>query len=325
MEFGNPILSGTTLIRDAIKSEGYVPGVSGWSINRDGTAEFQDIVARGDIFATGLDVDVNGEHIEITSAFSSPAIRWQYPLTPEVSSQGGYILGALLGFTSTTLRHEIEMRPKAIVPLSGVGFKGTPTFRLASETRDGLLSGTGVLGPPTAHLEAFASDLGYAQFHIGRQGVPFFIHAPDMRAIEGENFTTDTIASTTFVPGANSVGFTFVAPTSGIVRVDRYAGLLMTLSANVSRSVYGSWEMREGATIGSGTIVEAAADNNGVYCRVGATTGMEEATRGTAHKHKSGLTPGATYNIRTMHRVASATTGGTFQEFARRLTVTPSV
>ena len=39
-QFGNPVVGGTELVRNAIKSSNYLTGVSGWSINRDGTAEF---------------------------------------------------------------------------------------------------------------------------------------------------------------------------------------------------------------------------------------------------------------------------------------------
>jgi hypothetical protein len=49
MAFANPITgSGGTLLRDAIKSPGYVSGSSGWSINADGSAEFNDVTIRGD-------------------------------------------------------------------------------------------------------------------------------------------------------------------------------------------------------------------------------------------------------------------------------------
>lgn len=48
MTFSNPITGGQgALVRPAIKSPDYVPGVSGWSINRDGTAEFNDLTIRG--------------------------------------------------------------------------------------------------------------------------------------------------------------------------------------------------------------------------------------------------------------------------------------
>jgi hypothetical protein len=46
--FGNPIVSGEgALIRDAIRSPNYQPGVAGWSINEDGSAEFQSVVIGG--------------------------------------------------------------------------------------------------------------------------------------------------------------------------------------------------------------------------------------------------------------------------------------
>jgi hypothetical protein len=51
MGFRQAILAGVTLIREAIRSPDYVPGVSGWSINRDGTAEFSDTTIRGELIA----------------------------------------------------------------------------------------------------------------------------------------------------------------------------------------------------------------------------------------------------------------------------------
>lgn len=45
--FTNSILAGNTLVRDAITSENYVADVSGWSIQRNGDAEFNNLFARG--------------------------------------------------------------------------------------------------------------------------------------------------------------------------------------------------------------------------------------------------------------------------------------
>lgn len=52
MAFSNPVVGGEggELIRESIKSPDYIPNVQGWSINRDGTAEFNDITVRGDFF-----------------------------------------------------------------------------------------------------------------------------------------------------------------------------------------------------------------------------------------------------------------------------------
>lgn len=48
MPFGNPIIGGGgDLVRKAIKSPNYVPGVSGWAINQDGSAEFQNVIIPG--------------------------------------------------------------------------------------------------------------------------------------------------------------------------------------------------------------------------------------------------------------------------------------
>jgi hypothetical protein len=45
--FTNPVFGGNTLIRPAIQSPNYSPGVTGWSINRDGSAELNNLTLRG--------------------------------------------------------------------------------------------------------------------------------------------------------------------------------------------------------------------------------------------------------------------------------------
>lgn len=57
MSFTNPIVAGTGLVREAINSPNYVAGVSGWSINRDGSAEFSDVAARGSIRSGSILLD----------------------------------------------------------------------------------------------------------------------------------------------------------------------------------------------------------------------------------------------------------------------------
>ena len=52
MAFANSILAGTALVREAINSPNFVTGVSGWSVNKDGTAEFSNMTARGSVLAT---------------------------------------------------------------------------------------------------------------------------------------------------------------------------------------------------------------------------------------------------------------------------------
>lgn len=42
--WGNPVVGGVALRQVAIESPNFVHGVSGWDINQDGSAEFQDII-----------------------------------------------------------------------------------------------------------------------------------------------------------------------------------------------------------------------------------------------------------------------------------------
>lgn len=61
MAFSNPITGGQgALVRPAIKSPNYVTGVSGWSINKNGSAEFNNIVIRGGTVISGTALYYNG-------------------------------------------------------------------------------------------------------------------------------------------------------------------------------------------------------------------------------------------------------------------------
>lgn len=60
MTFSNPIVGGTTLIRPAIHSPDYDPGVSGWTINKDGSAEFNNVVIRGGTVVSGIALYYDG-------------------------------------------------------------------------------------------------------------------------------------------------------------------------------------------------------------------------------------------------------------------------
>ena len=58
--FSNPIVGGTTLIRPAIQSPNYVAGVSGWTINIDGSAEFNNVTIRGTLQSSNFVANTTG-------------------------------------------------------------------------------------------------------------------------------------------------------------------------------------------------------------------------------------------------------------------------
>lgn len=62
MPFNDIVVANTTLIRDAIHSQVYTPGIAGWSINKDGTAEFANTTIRGTFIAGDVTIDSTGFH-----------------------------------------------------------------------------------------------------------------------------------------------------------------------------------------------------------------------------------------------------------------------
>lgn len=61
MTFDNPVVAGIDLVRQAIQSPDFQAGVQGWIIRRDGSAEFNTVVVRGELFV----VDPDGSFVRI--------------------------------------------------------------------------------------------------------------------------------------------------------------------------------------------------------------------------------------------------------------------
>lgn len=60
MSWGNPIVGGKSLLREAIQSPNYSAGNTGWSINQDGSAEFNSVVIRDDLESANFVTGVSG-------------------------------------------------------------------------------------------------------------------------------------------------------------------------------------------------------------------------------------------------------------------------
>jgi hypothetical protein len=130
-------------------------------------------------------------------------------------------------------------------------------------------------------------------------------------------------ASATFVDegASDRADIVFVAPPSGMVLILAHFVLGLAISASAIRTVNGSFEVREGAVVGSGTVVLSPSDNISVQARA-AVSGDTVGVGATTHQLLTGLTPGASYNVRTMVRV-SATASVSATDYYRSLTVMP--
>lgn len=109
--FSNSILAGTTLVRDAIRSPNYVAGTSGWSVNKNGSAEFNDVVVRGIVDA----VAATGAEVKIDPSLAIIQL-WPAP------GPGTYRYGAIEAITSGT---QAELSLRAPQPLAGGPFADT--------------------------------------------------------------------------------------------------------------------------------------------------------------------------------------------------------
>src|SRR5690606_2822805 len=118
-----------------------------------------------------------------------------------------------------------------------------------------------------------------------------------------------TFTSTTYGVSVTSgtyadCGVAFVAPTTGRVLV-KLAGYVRSSAANSAALV--APVIREGATVGSGTVVVSGSDLNSI--QVSGSGSNTDGHRVGAEALIEGLTPGAIYNVRLEHRVSGSTTG----------------
>lgn len=80
--FRNSVVRGIDLVRQAIRSPNFDPGTSGWQIAKDGSAEFNEIVARGNMeFPTGDPAETAPGSIDAYApALNQGALRLRSPV-----------------------------------------------------------------------------------------------------------------------------------------------------------------------------------------------------------------------------------------------------
>jgi hypothetical protein len=182
--FSNPIAGARQLIRSALESVNFVHLVSGWQIKRDGDAEFQELIARGDIDINGgtltvfdslgnvlVTIDENGirvfdssgnarTRLGIPGAFSSISL-----FTADANENGSAIVSANAGGSPTDQGRLINQSPDfgrgfmATNLLAPVGLAArTPMWQLITGFLDAGVTQPVVdlCGSPTAGLIARA-------------------------------------------------------------------------------------------------------------------------------------------------------------------------
>lgn len=245
MSFSNPILSGETLIRSAIKSENYVPGVAGWRISRDGEAEFSDVIVRGEIevggaplpkFILGLRESSISGGVETAGLFIDMDVA-------EQDTPGG--LTAVFGSPAPTNGAAIRLAaPQWDPPPNDV-----PYMQLANEDYPfpGILF-SNIGSTPEGSWPFIIDDV----YGVDVQGT-FESSAMRHRVL---STSTDIagLVSTSFTESDTECRFTFPAPPSGIITVSFG---FMGLNNTAGQETRMAFEVRQDDI--SGTILNAAS------------------------------------------------------------------
>jgi hypothetical protein len=134
---------------------------------------------------------------------------------------------------------------------------------------------------------------------------------------DNDSTTLSGFTNTTAAAGTPVVGDTFVCPPSGGVYIT-VSGYMVGL--NDGQTVHLGWEVRQGAVVGSGTIDITTSVNRSITCGEAVNVGAPATLNASRRFLSTGiLTPGSTYNVRTMHWVS----GGSADIRYRELIVEP--
>ena len=126
--------------------------------------------------------------------------------------------------------------------------------------------------------------------------------------------TTDEtgFTNTSYAAGGTPVGVAFTAPASGKVAITFSAGFLQNINTFVTIV---SCEVKTGGTVGSGTLAGAGANGDrALLCGRAVNSGAVAQLQASRRVLYTGLTAGATYNVRMMHAVDGGSGTITYRE-----------
>jgi hypothetical protein len=174
---GDPVVGGTVLRRAAIQSPDYVEGVSGWTINADGSAEFNDVTIRGSLVGTtnfsysgtpaaGNLVQTSGIVTPGTDGFGNNYLAGDttYGATFAASLDGGFVqfyTGSLAGGWTQSATIETDSSDDLILACNGSGsiqLDSAVVFGAGGATGTGLPAGSPTGGPNSGTFAGHTHD-----------------------------------------------------------------------------------------------------------------------------------------------------------------------
>lgn len=113
MTFRNSVVGGTTLVRPAIKSPNYVAGSTGWSINADGSAEFNNITIRGAGVGTPIVVGPSTGP-QITIGYTGTESNIRFPMNSPKENFVAQINAAVFNSGGATENLSLQIRGPSV-------------------------------------------------------------------------------------------------------------------------------------------------------------------------------------------------------------------
>lgn len=162
MPYRNPIVAGLTLIRQAIKSPDFASGLAGWSINKDGSAEFNNATVRGEFEAGGGVVRVDSTGLYITVG----------AVTVQVTIAGMTIQNATTKVETIGTGVEItDLDTGAVCFLDALGlYSNDPVSELSTSISQGFISCVDSFNMITTNIGPANMQMGAVPVMVGQRG-----------------------------------------------------------------------------------------------------------------------------------------------------------
>lgn len=170
---------------------------------------------------------------------------------------------------------------------------------------------------PVEGMTIYETDTGCMRVHSGSAWRRFAIdvetHAP---ATDSDSTTISGITSTSWAAGTPVVSVVFTAPPSGRAFVTVSGTLVQSSNGHETRL---SYEVRQGSTVGIGTVALASSSVRAVVCGRAVNTGGPSMVSASYRRLMTGMSAGTAYHVRAMYSVS----GGTGAVESREVTVEP--
>lgn len=150
--FNTPLAgAGGALILPSLHSPQYIPGVAGWTINRDGSAEFNNALFRGQVFVgpTNSQIQIGTQVPAVLTAYYAALL---IPVTVNVAWIGQYV-------SATQYHYTISGLDSFARPTIGYGIvSGATVYEIRTEKFENF---GGTIEPVTRHGEFTPADFVY--------------------------------------------------------------------------------------------------------------------------------------------------------------------